>query len=82
MGNNGLILPSQYMTPLLLVCSILDIILMNVANFLGHYNSILLRNISYSCGNTINSSLLAYWCKYVDSIGITSSGVQVQQISM
>jgi len=46
------ILSGQYMTPWLLVCSISDNIFMNLANFLGHHSSILLKNISYSCGNT------------------------------
>jgi hypothetical protein len=36
MGNTGPIISSQYMTLQPLVCSILENILMNLANFLGH----------------------------------------------
>jgi hypothetical protein len=52
MGNTGLILSGQYMTLQLLVHSILENILTNLANFLGHHNSILLKNIGFSYGNT------------------------------
>jgi len=47
MGNAGPILSSQYMTQF----SVLENILTNLLNFLGHHNSILLKNISFSCGN-------------------------------
>jgi hypothetical protein len=40
------------MTPWFLVSSILENILTNLANFLQHHNSILLKNINFSCGNT------------------------------
>ena len=43
-----------------LVHSILGNILMNLTNFLGHYNSILLKNISFSCGNTTCTSPMRF----------------------
>ena len=55
MGNTGPNLPGQYMTPRLVVSSIQEIILTNLANFLGHHNSMLSKNISFSHGNTIAS---------------------------
>jgi hypothetical protein len=36
-----------------LVCSTLKNIPTNLANFLHHHNSILLKSISVSCGNTM-----------------------------
>jgi len=43
-----------------LVHSILGNILMNLANFLGHHNSILLKDISFSRGNTIREPIHNY----------------------
>jgi hypothetical protein len=40
------------MTPQFLVISIFRNILVNLANFIGHHNSIVLKNISFSLGNT------------------------------
>jgi len=51
MENTGPILSGQYMNTWLLVSSILENILTNLPNFLGHHNLIILKNIGFSCGN-------------------------------
>jgi len=69
-GKNQTSISSQYMTPQLLVCSILKNILMNLANFPGHHNSILLKNIGFSHGNTSQCITSMTWVGnvYVQSL--------------
>jgi hypothetical protein len=61
--DTGPIISSQYMTHQLVVCYMLENIHTNLANFLGHHNPILLKNIGFSCANTTQSPLAeVWWC--------------------
>jgi len=65
MENTGPIISNQYMTPRRFVCFMLENIHTNLANFLGHHNSILLKNIGFNYSvPSGRGAVMCLWCIY------------------